>query len=48
LEDECGSQWYEIWQFVDIEMIKGDDNRGEEDEDSDEYAGTVGVEGEEE
>jgi len=48
LEDECESRWYELWKFIDIEMIEGKDNRGEKDEDSDEYAGTVGVEGEEE
>ena len=25
--DECNSRWYELWRFVDIEMIVGEDNR---------------------
>lgn len=25
--DECNSSWYELWRFVDVEMIDGEDNR---------------------
>ena len=25
--DECGSRWWEVWRFEDIEMIDGEDNR---------------------
>jgi len=25
--DECNSLWHELWRFVDIEMISGEDNR---------------------
>jgi len=24
---DCNSSWYELWRFVDVEMIDGEDNR---------------------
>ena len=26
----CPSSWWELWEFTHIEMIEGEDNRGEE------------------
>ena len=29
---DCMSEWWEIWNFTHIEMIEGEDNRPEEEE----------------
>ena len=31
-QEECGSSWWEMWEFTHIEMIEGKDNRGEKNE----------------